>query len=263
MKGVVYNFLSDETVFFKDTLTAISPYISSVPRNHESLCFVTKGDLLYEKNGNNYIIHTGQVGYIAKGSIDKSSPYNCEQVSYIAVNFGFERENPNLSQTLISNTVCGKDKKKYEQLFFKAYNAFLDKMPGYLYICNGILLQIIGMIYEENLLSEKYNKYADMIKPMLDTIKYNFGDQTLKISHLAEVCNMSDKNLRRIFHYIYGKTPYEYLQKYRIEQAEALLRFSSKSISEIAEQCGFSDIYSFSHCFKRQVGIAPKEYRNT
>ena len=62
---------------------------------------------------------------------------------------------------------------------------------------------------------------------------------------------------------IYGKTPYEYLQKYRIEQAEALLRFSSKSISEIAEQCGFSDIYSFSHCFKRQVGIAPKEYRNT
>lgn len=38
-------------VFFEDSLKTGKPYISSGPRNHESLFFVTKGNLLYECDG--------------------------------------------------------------------------------------------------------------------------------------------------------------------------------------------------------------------
>lgn len=42
---------TDDAVFFYDTLTYGQPYISSKPRNHDSLAFVTDGMLAYEKQG--------------------------------------------------------------------------------------------------------------------------------------------------------------------------------------------------------------------
>ena len=72
-----------DAVFFCDTLTYSTPYISNNPRNHDSLAFVTDGTLGYEKQGRTIQIKQGQIAYIAKGSIDKSSAYGCDAVSYI------------------------------------------------------------------------------------------------------------------------------------------------------------------------------------
>ena len=47
----------------------------------------------------------------------------------------------------------------------------------------------------------------------------------------------------------------------KINKAEILLLYTSKNISDIALQCGFCDIYSFSHCFKKHTGMSPREYR--
>ena len=56
MKDELFNYqLSDDTVIFTDTLKKDSPYISKKPRNHESLFFVTKGELLYEKTDPRFV----------------------------------------------------------------------------------------------------------------------------------------------------------------------------------------------------------------
>ena len=73
---------------------------------------------------------------------------------------------------------------------------------------------------------------------------------------------MSDKNLRRIFSEVYHITPHEFLREFRINKAKILLLHTQETITNIALQCGFSDVYSFSHCFKSLIGISPKEYRN-
>ena len=46
-------------VFFEDSLKTGKPYISSGPRNHESLFFVTKGSLLYECDGIKEVVSRG------------------------------------------------------------------------------------------------------------------------------------------------------------------------------------------------------------
>lgn len=86
----IFNYqLNDDAIVFTDTLKKGSPYIAKTPRNHESIFFVTKGTLLYERGDIKEVIETGQVGYISRGSSDKSSAYLCDAVSYIAVNFSF------------------------------------------------------------------------------------------------------------------------------------------------------------------------------
>ena len=99
------------------------------------------------------------------------------------------------------------------------------------------------------------------IEKAVDYLKQNYDNNEFSIGSLSEKCNMSEKNFRRIFSYVYDKTPYAFLQEFRINKAEILLLNTSKSVSEIAIACGFSDVYSFSHSFKKHSGMSPLDYR--
>ena len=264
MKDELFNYqLSDDTVIFTDTLKKDSPYISKKPRNHESLFFVTKGELLYEKPEKTEVVREGQVGYIARGSIDKSGTFSCDEVSYIAVNFCFDRKNATPKKTLPFETVCSEGiTYNYEKQFKQALNCFLSKAPGNIAICNGIMLQIIGQLYNEHKIEDADFLKMKKIEKAIDCIKKNYCNPYFKISDLATVMNMSEKHFRRIFLDVYKKTPYLFLQEFRINKAEILLLNTKKSISDIALQCGFSDVYSFSHSFKKHNEVSPTEYRN-
>ena len=263
MEEEIFNYqLQDDTLIFTDALKKDGPYIARAPRNHESLFIVTKGALLYERDGERHVVEKGQVGYIARGSIDKSSAYLCDEVSYIAANFRFDRESAAPVRTLPFHMLCSQGNAyNYEKLFSRACNCFLSKAPGYILVCNGIMLQIIGQLY-----SEHKTEHEDFIKnrrieKAVQYLRENYGDPDFKINQLSELANMSEKHFRRLFFDLYRRTPYAFLQEFRIDRAEILLSNTEKSIADIALQCGFSDIYSFSHSFKTHTGLSPSKYR--
>lgn len=248
--------------FFCDTLTKDRPYIALEPRNHESFAFVTNGTLGYTKDDKTVPIKEGQVAYIAKGSVDKSFAYQCDSVSYMAVNFNFEKKVQPSSGSFPFKTVCSdKNAYLYEKLFQKAVNEYSLNLPGTRMICNGILCQMIGMLYNDLRFDNINYKMAGKIETALDYLNQNYSRPDLKICELAEITGISDKHFRRLFWDIYQKTPHEFLRDFRLNKAELLLLNTSKSISEIALWCGFSDVYSFSHCFKQNFGVPPKVYR--
>ncbi len=259
MSNNVFNYkLSDDTIVFVDTLKKNVPYIAKSPRDHESIFFVTNGTLLYEKKDTKEIIKKGQIGYIQKGSVDKSSAYLCDEVSYIAVNFSFDCD----FSVLPFKCLCSQGTLyEYEKLFGLARNHFDKETPGYMAICNGIIIQIIGYLYNEHKLDVGSLQKMHRLENAVEYINKHYDNADLKISDLANSISMSEKHFRRIFFDVYQKTPYTFLQEFRIQKAEILLSNTSKNISDIALQCGFCDIYSFSHCFKKHTGLSPSEYR--
>ena len=46
----------------------------------------------------------------------------------------------------------------------------------------------------------------------------------------------------------------------RMKIAKHLLIGTTYTISEIAERCGFDNVYYFSNSFKQQTGMSPSEY---
>lgn len=256
---MVYTY---DAVFFCDTLTSSTPYISGKPRNHDSFAFVTDGTLGYEKQGKTVQIKKGQIAYIAKGSIDKSSAYDCNAVSYIAVNFNFDASPASSRQNLPFGTVCSiKNAYRYEKLFREAVNEYSFGLPGSRMICNGILYQIIGQLYNDLVSDAIIHKTANKIEIALDYLNRNYSHSDLKISEVAKMTGMSEKHFRRVFYDVYKKKPHEFLRDIRLNKAVLLILNTSKSVSDIAIQCGFSDVYSFSHCFKRNFGVSPNAYR--
>ena len=253
---------TDDAVFFNDTLTYDKPYISFKPRNHDSFAFVTNGTLVYEKQGKTVQIREGQVAYIAKGSTDKSSADKGGSVSYIAVNFNFDGHGASSNHNLPFNTVCsGNNAYQYEKLFRKAVNEYSFGLPGSEMICSGILRQIIGLLYNDLAFGNVNYKMANKIAITLDYLNQNYSRSDLTISELAEITGISEKHFRRLFFDIYKKKPHEFLRDFRLNKAELLILNTSGQISDIAFACGFSDVYSFSHCFKREFGVSPTNYR--
>jgi len=80
---------------------------------------------------------------------------------------------------------------------------------------------------------------------------------------LARYVGMNDDYLTYCFRQELGVTPIDYLNRYRVLQAQRLLLNTDKSITEIAFEVGFSSNSYFSRIFRRQVGQSPDEYRRS
>jgi iron complex transport system substrate-binding protein len=67
--------------------------------------------------------------------------------------------------------------------------------------------------------------------------------------------------LSRVFRRDLGIGPWEYLTRFRIEQAKTLLRVSALTVTEIALRVGYSDSGYFSRVFHQETGRSPVNFR--
>ena len=85
--------------------------------------------------------------------------------------------------------------------------------------------------------------------------------EQITLSEVAAHFAVSPSHLSRVFHQETGFGLREYLVHYRIRQACDLLLNSDLSVTQIADQCGFSDSNYFGDAFKKATGLSPREYR--
>lgn len=85
----------------------------------------------------------------------------------------------------------------------------------------------------------------------------------LCLDDLADAAAMSRYHFLRCFKSHTGSTPYAYLQQVRLQSAAALLRDSSRAITDIALGCGFTAPSRFSGAFRRRFGCTPSAYRRS
>jgi AraC-like DNA-binding protein len=72
---------------------------------------------------------------------------------------------------------------------------------------------------------------------------------------------MSKFHFLRVFEAITGTTPHNFVACCRIERAKELLLNSTKSITDICMEVGYSSLGSFSTTFSMLVGASPSEFR--
>lgn len=58
-----------------------------------------------------------------------------------------------------------------------------------------------------------------------------------------------------------GSTPARHLRRLRLEEACRMLRESEATVTAIASACGFNSVFSFTRCFRREIGQTPTAYR--
>jgi AraC-like DNA-binding protein len=82
----------------------------------------------------------------------------------------------------------------------------------------------------------------------------------VRISEVAEHCNLSRSHFSRAFKKITGHSPQSWLMRIKIEKAKSLL-ITAMAITEVAYECGFGDHSHFTRTFNRLEGVTPKAWR--
>ena len=78
---------------------------------------------------------------------------------------------------------------------------------------------------------------------------------------IASAVGVSEDYLSHIFRQEVGLSPWEFLNRYRVQRAKELLRASDAPIVEIAGRVGFSDLSYFNRVFRKLAGCTPGAYR--
>jgi transcriptional regulator GlxA family with amidase domain len=86
-------------------------------------------------------------------------------------------------------------------------------------------------------------------------------EEELSLADLSVEADLSPWHFLRAFRQSFGETPKAYLTRLRVERAKELLTISSRSVTEICFDVGFSSLGSFSTLFHRCVGLSPAEFR--
>ncbi len=77
---------------------------------------------------------------------------------------------------------------------------------------------------------------------------------------IAAYVGLSERHLTRCFQQEIGVTPMTYLNRYRIQQAKALLESGEMNITEVAMAVGFSSGGYFTRVFRQEMGVSPRAY---
>ncbi|GAB2572443.1 helix-turn-helix transcriptional regulator [Gracilibacillus alcaliphilus] len=149
-------------------------------------------------------------------------------------------------------------RQRFESLYYESNGEKSYKHT----ICNGILIEIIGVIARElslMTLSPMKLKYAQDIQTY---IMKNYREP-INIRTLAKLINKSINYTISIFKEIYGVTPIQYVHQLRIAEASYLLLHTDMAIINISEFLGYYDSAYFSKTFKKIMDCTPKQYRIT
>lgn len=105
--------------------------------------------------------------------------------------------------------------------------------------------------------------YIARINKVMDYVENNI-DQAINLGDLAQIAHFSPYHFHRIFTFLTGETPGNFIQRIRIERAAQQVRDNKdRPISEIAYHCGFGSVSLFSRTFRKHFGMSAKEFRET
>lgn len=141
-----------------------------------------------------------------------------------------------------------KSKKDYLLSLAKSIILFLS-------LQNSVSLSLASSAYSMKAVSPEVLKIIYYINT-----HYN---QPITLKILCDVFFMSKVSLCKKFKDVMNCSIMEYVMRIRLNKAKVLLRNTTKSIEEVAFECGFSSANYFGLIFKKEIGLSPLNYKKT
>ena len=144
-----------------------------------------------------------------------------------------------------------------KNLFKKLFATWVAKNDGYYFECISYLYRIFSELQKQNYIPQ--NQY-NSIKPAISYIEEGFLNKKIPIPHLASLCGISEAYLKKLFIKKFGVSPMKYMIQLKINHACDLLRSERFTVAQVADFCGYDNIYYFSRQFKEYTGISPTDF---
>lgn len=191
--------------------------------------------------------------YLPKGA--KGGKYEVEILEKnCCIDIYFDTDSPMPTEATVLYNMT-----KLRPLFEKIYNIWTGKRDGYFVRSMNILYEIIYTLKKLDVLYAPSSK-RDRLTAAHDYIMENYRNSNFDYEALRLTSGLSYSHFKKLFISVYGMSPCKFVTKMRIDYSKELLTTGIYSISEIADMCGYENVYYFSNVFKKNVGVSPKKY---
>ena len=270
-------------------LTYLNPVIRTVSQyeriNRSDECISYDSRLFYMVSGDVTAVVGGvKLGHLSPGHllyVPAGTPYKLkgQYLRLVTIAFDPTADNPlpedkikpvavsEFDETLVHSVsdfspldkmIHVEDMESERDTFLKLVSLFTSAEGAYRAQASAILKQLLLKIIEtvdENALP------ARMVEALDNYIRENAGDD-ISNTEIGAIFGYHPFYISKVLKDRKGTTLRQYIIAYRLKLAKKLLEESSKSVNEIAEDCGFNDPSYFTKTFKSAFGMTPKDYRN-
>ncbi len=279
-----HQILHDGIHFFTESLDAsnpVSPHIHQVVE----ILYMTAGNALIVSDDTRFNVSSGDMVLFRANAVHSIYPTGdkCDfSVLFMAiphiVSYAYKEDAMRyvklLSRFHITNkTVWRSDECKTFGID-KLFSALKKNMSAE-YLSKDIIMKanaamIISVILKDLSAQENADEvFSDdsenLLKKMNDAILYinEHYSEDLTVASMSERLFMSYSYFSRKFKRVTGRCFKDFLNVTRINHAEMKLRSTSKSVTQIAMECGYNNIAYFSAMYKKLKGISPTSARDT
>ncbi|MEF9877915.1 MAG: AraC family transcriptional regulator [Clostridia bacterium] len=234
---------------------------------------VLKGSFALAIDDSSYLLAAGDVAFIAAGSLHGGTPSDCVyecvvfdmrlllKANEFCKAYVSDIWHRRVSVTPLFLAGC----KETKHTVLTMFEALRKRCEGYPLITFGCLLRFVGEIYHYG----SYVRHATpqsseaknvlKLKTVFELIETQYHEP-LNLGELASVVAMSPKYFCRFFKETTHRTPMDYVNYYRIEQACYQMDATDHNVTEVALDVGFGDLNYFIRAFKKYKGITPGQY---
>lgn len=97
---------------------------------------------------------------------------------------------------------------------------------------------------------------------IMNYINHHFAEE-ITVDKIAAELYLNKNYIAHVFKEKTGYSLIGYAIALRINRAKVLLTKTDKSITQVAEECGYDDFTYFSRQFKKSTSLTPSAYRKT
>lgn len=242
-------------------------------RYHE-LYYIAEGRCSVFIGQRTYRLQTGDFALIPAGTLHKTDFTSHGQNTKYVISFSVNtaKQIDEFLETDISGTGirAGKIKAPVQRqeaillLVNRMLYEFENQPPLGKSLCLALLSELLISLQRYRAGEEENDGSEDAAHGRMREVAAYLCEHAREQITLTEVAShfaVSPSHLSRVFHQETGFGVREYLVHYRVRQACDLLLNTDLSVTQIADQCGFSDSNYFGDAFKKATGLSPREYR--
>ena len=130
----------------------------------------------------------------------------------------------------------------------------IDELEGY----SGKIVCEFAKLVAETKKEKGMSVYTEQCR---DYIEKHFHNK-IYLEDIADAIGISQGHLSRIFRKDMGISVQDYIQKFRIERAANLLKYSEAGLAEISDYLCFHSQSHFGCVFKQYMNMTPRQYRD-
>ncbi|MBE6964801.1 MAG: helix-turn-helix domain-containing protein [Ruminococcaceae bacterium] len=162
--------------------------------------------------------------------------------------------------------LSGKEKERMDELFENCnaeYARHNDMQERKIFNIISNIFELLAINSRSKISDAKLLRAVDQSIVISEAARFigENAKEAIPLDEIAKLTFMSKRSFNDKFKSCTGQTFYDFYMRSRMVHVIKLLRFSNKSLSEIADECGFYDSVHLSHTIKNMYGLSPAELR--